>query len=525
MMCRNEFRMNSVDWCRLRIGVILFVLTTLGYAQPAQPLLFSTTGGRLHVAGGSADVVSDSYGVEIDFDAIASGAITDGSSILLEPRPGLMMTATVQRVSMDVNQVTGLAADLVGYPFGSLLLSVSNHAALGSVNLPSLQKRYTIRYRSGLQAHESAEIADSEIDERVASPAIVPPLPAPDTVVLSKTALIQADPLDEVTVDLMIVYTPAAAVWASSRGGIDSIINQALLRAQQALDNSLTYINLRLVHSAQIDYTESGDSGTDLSRLRLTSDGYMDDVHTWRDAYGADVVSLFAQVEDTGGVGYALTSEAGFPAWAFNLSRVQQVSYGYTMIHEIGHNMGAGHHYQQNFQTGPQLYDYSSGWRWESGGSWYASVMAYASGSYYDPPAPGAYENATTVGYFSNPSVSYNGLTGDATYADNARTLRETKALTAAYRDEVTPSANLNFKATALDDQVLLRWDSPLVAGFDSADVMIRFDTLTYPVATNSGALVYQGNHQSVIHTNGIVSGQTHFYTLWASHGGRWVAP
>ena len=112
------------------------------------------------------------------------------------------------------------------------------------------------------------------------------------------------------TVDVMVVYTPAAASWASANAGnINLVISQAMEKAQLAMDNSNTLMNMHLVYSGQVAYTESGNSGTDLDRLTSTSDGYMDNVHALRDQYGADLVTLFAEVEDTGGLGWLLNTK------------------------------------------------------------------------------------------------------------------------------------------------------------------------------------------------------------------------
>ncbi len=62
--------------------------------------------------------------------------------------------------------------------------------------------------------------------------------------------------------------------------------------------------------------------------------------------------------------------------------------------------------------------------------------MAYSDGQFYDPPAPGAGITSTEVPYFSNPSVSYQGVaTGHSADGDNARNIREIKHVIAAYRE------------------------------------------------------------------------------------------
>ncbi|NLH17252.1 MAG: hypothetical protein GX455_11790, partial [Phycisphaerae bacterium] len=244
-------------------------------------------------------------------------------------------------------------------------------------------------------------------------------------------------PLDPATIDILVVYTPAARTWAdNSGGGIANVISQAMEKGQLALDNSNTNLTIRLVHSAEINYTESGDSGTDLDRLTNSGDEYMDTVGTLRTQYKADLVCLFASVSDTGGIAWLLGRSGGDPSTGFSLVRVQQAASGYTQIHEMGHNMGCGHHKQQTTQPGPGLFDYSAGWRWTGTDSGrYCSVMTYSSGSYF---ADGL--NHTTVGYFSNPAISYKGLpTGHRDDGDNARTIREVKHAVAAYRSNKVP--------------------------------------------------------------------------------------
>jgi hypothetical protein len=229
----------------------------------------------------------------------------------------------------------------------------------------------------------------------------------------------------------MIVYTPAARDWAAGTGGINNVINQAVEKGQIALDNSGVEITERLVRSSLIDYTESGSSTTDLNRLTNTSDGFMDDVHTWRNTYGADLVQLFSRVEDTGGLGWLLNTTAGLPAWAFSLARVQQAgTTSYTSIHEFGHNMGCHHRKDQATQPGPGLFSYSAGWRWlGNDGNRYCSVMSY--GDSWNG------NSVNRVAYFSNPNVSHLGAaTGHAADGDNARTLREIKSVISGYRSE-----------------------------------------------------------------------------------------
>jgi hypothetical protein len=517
-----------------------FLAASVGYAADVVSLFAPVPAAQRQahfdsgmVAAASAD---DEHVLDIDFEVLSSGVITTGMLLRVEPAPDVVFTASVQRVGLDVNNVYGLMAPLQGHAFAHFTISVDGTVALGEVFVPESGQRYLIRYEPASELHVARKVAEQDLDRLPSGPSLRVPAPEMDEKVfgvLSAGAQVEEDellanPLEQVTIDLMIVYTPAAASWATSnQGSINNVINQAMTRAQQALDNSQTYITLRLVHSAQVSYTESGNSGTDLTRLQNPTDGHMDVVHTWRNTYGADVISIFTFANDTGGLGYALESQhlpGGFPNFAFNMTRIQQAHNTYTMIHEIGHNMGAGHHYQQNFQTGPQLYSYSSGWRWQSGPTWYNSIMAYSQGSYYDAPAPGAGITSIEVGHFSNPSVNYAGVpTGHATHADNARTMRQTKHLTAAYRATVIapPSGkNIGFRAIALDNRVMLRWNDPRNHDFGSATVHIRSSTSGYPASLGDGSLVYEGSAQHFLHDSNITPGVPHYYTIWVSNDG-----
>ena len=498
---------------------LCFLLPLQAWAQAPVDLFSARPPAGSRSSKADALPANQEYPLDLNLDLLSSGVLATGLLVRCEPQPGIVVTARISRVRADVNGTLSMLAPLVDREHAFLSLSVSGGVALGDVTFPDERRRHAIRFDSATRRHVSRNVPDHELDELPPGPAVFPPPPSSP----SRSAPLPAsDPAPgdagETIVDILIVYSPAAASWASSSGGgINNVVAQALNRAQLAMDNSAAGIVFRLVHSAQISYVESGSANTDLSRLRNASDGYMDDVHSLRNQYGADLVCLLLNISDTGGLGYALTSAFlpdGFPTWAFSLCRVQQVASGYTMVHEIGHNMGAGHHKAQNVQPGPQLYDYSAGWRWTgTNGLRFCSVMAYAPGSYY---ADGI--THTQVGHFSSPNVSYAGTpTGDAADGDNARTLRATRALTAAYRNAIV--APFWFKAVPLDNRVMLRWENPIDCGFSSPTVLVRSATAAYPTNVSQGALVYQGAARQFVHTN-LTPNQPLYYTIWLSDDG-----
>lgn len=341
-------------------------------------------------------------------------------------------TARVDRVTENRNGSVTVRARLDGLPMACLLISTTNGRSLASIEIPEHGSRYIVDFVPQTGTYRLLDISVADAIE--SAPAIIPPGTGPESP--PRAIPFSSGPLDPATISVMIVYTPAAKSWAGGDSAIANIIAQAMAKAQLACDNSNTLITMELVHSAEVAYTESSSSSTDLNRLTSTSDGYMDAVHAWRTQYGADLVCLFTRVEDVGGIAWLLSYSGGSPGYAFSISRVQQASWTYTTIHEMGHNMGCHHHKLQNTQPGPGLFSYSAGWRWTgSNGGKYCSVMTYENGSYFSDGV-----THTRVGYFSNPDVSYFSTpTGHTQDGDNARTLREIKHVIAAYRAANAP--------------------------------------------------------------------------------------
>ena len=244
---------------------------------------------------------------------------------------------------------------------------------------------------------------------------------------------------DSVTIDLLIAYTPAAITYANGDGDLGSIASalaQMMNLSQQALDVSDIPIKLRLVHHGEVNYDEStAESQDHLDRLTAqagegsiwgiseTDAALLDEVHTWRETYGADMVALVADIDDTGGLGWMISSHAGEPEYAFSINRIQQLHYTYTLIHEIGHNMGNAHGRTQTTSAATAkgaLNPYSVGWRWKG-----ANNAGYTTVMHYDEDG---YTNETP--YFSSATMLVDGVAIgapgiDSTSADNARSMRE----------------------------------------------------------------------------------------------------
>jgi hypothetical protein len=245
-------------------------------------------------------------------------------------------------------------------------------------------------------------------------------------------------------VDLLVVYTTTAKNQEGGQAAMEALIALGVDSANQAYSNSQINMQLRLVHTAEVAYTESGTIDTDLSRLRSTSDGIMDQVHQLRDQFKADLVALL--VDNGGGfcgIAYVMTNgpQASFATSAFSVTARDCIA-GHTLAHEMGHNMGNAH---DRATGGTGVFPYSHGYRDEVGR--FRTVMAYACPNVSCP----------RVKYFSNPRLLFNGRplgidpnVDAANSADNSRSMNEVRQTVANWRvsstDTEPPAAPTNLR-------------------------------------------------------------------------------
>lgn len=262
--------------------------------------------------------------------------------------------------------------------------------------------------------------------------ALVAPLGATNTVASAPVAQLDGN----TTVDVMVVYTAAAATANGGSSGMTALINASVASANTAYVNSGVSTTLRCVYSGQVTYTESGQLATDLPRLANTSDGYMDTVHTLRNQYSADLVCLITHTgSDAAGIGYLWTASASASAFSpYGFSVVLDVysDANLTFAHELGHNMGCGH---ASGDGGSGAYAYSYGYKFTASGTAYRTVMAYAPG--------------IRIPYFSNPSRTYLGAATGTSTANNVQTLNNSRTVTAAIRTPSVPYTEWTVLASA----------------------------------------------------------------------------
>jgi len=349
-------------------------------------------------------------------------------TILLDFFEDKKYKAVIKKVTVGKDGATAITSRIVGTKFGYCYISISDEGILVSTELPESDEQFDIvKINNRIYLSQTKmSVARKKILEG-SEPIIPEGMHDYNNPILNG---IQDNNLEgDVIIDVMIVYTKAAKEWANDySSGIDNVIAIAMEKANEAMQNSGTGITFNLVYKYQTDYKEV-NSNEDLYRLCTKDDGYLDEVHTLREQYKADLVVLMPMVSFTGGVAYLLTNENGNKdLCSFSLTRVQQAATGYTLVHELGHNMGCSHSKSQNYQAGPGLYYYSAGWRGpELGG--YTTIMSYESGSYYSD-----HHTYPHIPYFSSPDIVIDGVTiGHSIDGDNVLTLKKTKHVTSQY--------------------------------------------------------------------------------------------
>jgi hypothetical protein len=301
----------------------------------------------------------------------------------------------------------------------TVVLGVSGDAVAGTFNYHGKMFK--------LEPRANGSHVLSEVDSADPAPEL-DPIPVADTTSTATTssagAPISADTLGSV-IDVLVAYTPAVQSLYGTAGA-EALVLQAVAEANQAYTNSGMKTRLNLVRTVLTSYAESGDMNTDLTRLRTSNDGYMDEILALRDTHGADVVNLLENAPQYCGLAYRMaTLSSSFAANAFSVVHHSCATGYYSFAHEIGHNQGA-HHDAAN-ATGA-IFPYAYGY--QDPNRTFRTVMAYDCAG-----------GCARIPYFSNAEVLYNGVpTGTSGSAENADTIENTAATVAAFRSSTAPT-------------------------------------------------------------------------------------
>jgi peptidyl-Asp metalloendopeptidase len=356
--------------------------------------------------------------VTVDFSRLANLAGPGAERLTLNLFSGTDLTAVRYETYAAPYGFEVWLGRVEGQPLSQVTLVVGRNIVTGNVTVGAAS--YQIRY-AGAGLHSIYQV-DPSIAPPTSQPIEVPSMgpPAPP----ASTTGIDAVPVD---IDVMVVWTSAARNAVGGRDPMLSRITLAVAETNTAYTNSQVNQDIDLVYAEEVVYTESGSSSTDLGRLRSTSDGFMDEVHAWRNQYGADLVSLIFNNSSVCGQAYLMgTPSPGFASSAFSVVYWSCATGYYSFAHELGHNMGS-HHDRAN-AGGTPSYPYSYGFQAAACSPPYRTIMAYACPS-----------GCTRLQYFSNPDVMVNGCPSgvpisEQNSAHNALSLSNTAPIVGAWR-------------------------------------------------------------------------------------------
>jgi hypothetical protein len=401
------------------LGLAVFVLNLVP-AIGAPPDLFTDAGTPEDAQ--PTGVVIRQHTVRVNTDALKS-AMNPGALISFNLFADTSYTGVVETVETRGDTGLTLVGHVQGKDVSSFVLVQNKDVVV--MNLRPGSGLTQLRYVGG-GLHAVRQV-DENLFPPCANTAAQAVQPAPRAAADARPQAATAQDSGSL-IDVMVVYTPAARVAAGGTNAIQALITLAFTESNTAYQQSLITPRIRLVYQQEVNYTESGDFGTDLQRLTDPADGYMDEVLPLRNTYGADLVSLWSNDSDLCGIGWLMTQlDPSFESNGYCVVYYGCATGYYSFAHEMGHNMGCQH--DRENAGGQGLYSYSYGWRFTGNDSvQYRTIMAYA---------PGA-----RIQRFSNPNVSYMGVptgnpVGDPLEAYNALTINNSASTVANFRQSV----------------------------------------------------------------------------------------
>ena len=348
----------------------------------------------------------DRAGLDEVRDAVVSGATT---GLRLNLFHGVKFEAAIERSAPTASGYS-LSGPLKDVPFGGAVLVVNEGMTLGRVYTP--EAVYVIRARDGMGTVERLEpepwrCAADELGDAVkvspsdATKGVRPrsalstefPVSAFDPKVAQSGPERPSGPLgqapdapagadvagggEDKAVEVLVVYPSFVREIEGGYEPVLALIDLDIATANEAYAASGVDLRVELTAAVEVEYDRFLDSqfsrGSGLTpwinaieHLTGRDDGYLDEVHTLRDRYAADLVlmHLGGDVHNElmnygiGGIAFGVSSVTAetLEEQGFSVARTQ---YGTAVAHELGHSMGL--HHDRYDHNGNDPFPYSHG--------------------------------------------------------------------------------------------------------------------------------------------------------------------
>ena len=314
---------------------------------------------------------------------------------------------------------------------------------------------------------------------------------------------------DASTIDLLLLYTPAARSRMGGTAQIEALAAQVTSDTNTAFARSRIQPRVRLVAAVELNFIEAPQMASDLPVLKASPDARL-----LRDVFNADLVQLLVSSPDQAscGIGYLLSPDT--PDFdAYSLADVTCVAQ-YTPTHEMAHNMGS-HHAPEDGAAGA-LFPYSYAYKDPERG--FRTLMAYPCGGV----------TCDRILNFSNPNVDENGARTGSGNQDNARSINDAALYVANFRTAtgevvLPPLAPTALRSTVAGNFVTVSW-SP--GGPPPGSPSSTARSFVVQVGSSPGASnLFNASVGAVPSASGVVPAGTYFWRVIGVNSGGVSAP
>lgn len=401
-------------------------------------------------------------------------------------------------LSISESGIASLTAKAAGYPQSEILFTWQNNIAAATINT-GIELYRLSHIDSGIHTFEKLPHQYLPAGEP-----LIPPVINDDPSRSRQTLKTVAAATEEnpTSIDVMVLYTPAAEEAMGGQIGTQNTIQLALDEANLGFSNSNVHVRFELVYAHKVDLEEKAFSFSDmLSLLTNKEDSQLDEIHQLRDYYGADVVSMIVDRPLLCGKTYQnQTPDLSFEPYAFSVIHYSCATGYYSFAHEIGHNLGSQHDTKNASQQG--IFPHSYGYQDPS--DRFRTIMAYNCSN-----------SCLRINQWSNPNIWYenHGPTGFSSNrinsADNHLSLNQMAPIVASFHNRpinVDQTLKITFQPASAPAPLgflvdsglpIQQHENTLIYGWNKDYSLANIDSTVNSYATNAGTTYIRGSSEN----------------------------